>query len=786
MKSRLLKPRPLMTRLLMLSLGGLLLGACGQTAQSTSQTSAAGPAYQTAGTLPALPITGAYVPRQVIVGYRDEAALQTAASRAGASITLRLPELHAALLSLQPLRGGQALSVGQALYALQGLSGLAYVQPNALRAQVKPKVQSATAQSALQQSVRTQGISVNPDPNAAPYFPQQWALKNTPPEGMSVLGAWNTLKGAGYGVGSYPDGASSKPIILASFAEPLPPTADFKGQVVPALDFSAWLTCTVPNTDPKKNVVDPAAQNLKGGVCTPPTTLSTADIASIAANLRPDVNYNTAANSGGEASLDASNMVANGTGLLGAAYGAQIMPMAVFSEGSGAFIGDLGYAIEIIWAVQHGATILNNSLGGAATAPIVNAAINYALSQKALFVASSGDNGDTLVSNPADVPGVTAVTSTGAGGNLSNDSQVNPYVRLGAPGDDIVVNDAESFAKCSDAALCPLGVAPVSGYSYSGGTSSSSPYTAAVLALMQGAYHQKFGQFMDPGAAEDLLYSTATPAPAGPQAYTSFRIPNAQKAVQAVLALGAPATTTRGAAVVTVLGGSGAAVAQADVFLQNDQHTYSAKTGYGIGLPGTDPRTNTALPNLQDGTATFVNISPGTYKVLVGGPEVYYDGDNYGTSNPADRLTAVGTVTVTVGGAATASVQLPKTSFSVQTTASSANLHLAIAEPGGTGFVVAGTGTPTSGTFDGPGVLSGERYTLNDNYKPGVYSIGLYTGDLKAGETASVQLTVTENGKTSSLRLGTFAKGDASPASGPDSVPNIVQLFPSIRALQLK
>jgi hypothetical protein len=557
--------------------------------------------------------------------------------------------------------------------------------------------------------------------------------------------------------------------------------------VVPALDFNAWLTCTLPNTDPAAKVTDPAAQNLKNGACTPPTTLTTSDIQNIAANVQPGVNYNTNDNSGGEASLDASNMVANGTGILGTAYGAQVMPMVVFGEGSGAFTGDLSYAVEIVWAVQHGATILNNSLGGAAASPVVSAAVNYALSQNALFVVSSGDNGDTLVSNPADVPGVVAVTSTGAGGNLSNDSQVNPYVHFGAPGDDIVVNGALDFKACADPVACPQGVAPVSGYSYSGGTSSSAPYTAAVLALMQSAYHQKYGQFMTPGAAEDLLYSTGTPSVAGPQAYTGFRIPNAQNAVKAVLALGGPLAVTRGAAVVTVNGGSGAPLAQADVFLQNDQHTYSAKTGYGVGVTGADPATSGAFPDPQDGAATFLNIAPGTYQVMVGGPEVTVDGDNYGTFNYADRLTATGTVTVTVGGTAQTTVQLPKTTFAVQTTLSSPRLHLAVAEPGGTGFLVADRDTPTSGSFDSAANLrSGERYVLGSEYTPGVYTIGIYTGDLAAGESATLQLTVTENGKTSSASFGPFTKGQTSPVSGPGSVTNIVQLNPNISALQLR
>ncbi len=749
-----MKSRTAKSRALLLGLGALLLGACSQGLKSTG---ASGPTYHTAATLPALPIHGQYASGQVIVGYRDDAALDAAARRAGAQVTLRLPELHAALLTLKQL------SVGQALYALQSFSGVSFAQPNYLR----PRPQHI-ARPVPGAGARAQGITANPDPNAVPYFPQQWALKNNPPEGMSVAGAWDALKGAGVGAGSYTDGGTKKPVMLAYFAEPLPPTPDFDGQILPGLDFSAWLNCTIPNS---ADVPDPDAQNLVNGKCTPPKTLTTEDIRNIAANVQPGVNYNTPDNSGGEASLDASNMVANGAGILGAAYNAQLMPLVLFSDSGSP--SDLVYAVEIVWAVQHGATILNNSLGGAANSPVVNAATNYALAQSALFVVSSGDNGDTLVSNPADVPGTLAVTSTGAGGHLSNDSQVAPYVRFGAPGDNIVVSAALDFTACDDAVACPLGVAPVPGYAYSGGTSSSSPYTAGILALMQGAYHQKFGAFMSAGAAEDLLYDTATPAPAGTQAYTNYRIPNAQKAVQAVLNLGAQLPGTRSAALVTVLGGSGAPVSQADVFLRNDQHTYHATTGYSLGL---QPE-----PITQNGTAAFLNIAPGTYQVLVGGPETLLDGDNLGTLNPADRLTATGTVTVKLGEPATVSVPLPKTTFAVQMTTTSPNIHLAIAEPGGDGFVVAGQADAQSGTF--VGLAGGERYTLGGTYQPGLYLIGLSTSDLQDGERAFVQLTVTENGKTSNMNLGPFTKGETSPSVSDGGVAGIVQLSPGITAL---
>ena len=104
--------------------------------------------------------------------------------------------------------------------------------------------------------------------------------------------------------------------------------------------LATGLSQSVSHAAPYLLSTDPAVQNLKNGACTPPATLTTSDIQNIAANVQPGVNYNANANSGGEASLDASNMIANGSSILGAAYGAQVMPLLGFGEGSGAFTGD--------------------------------------------------------------------------------------------------------------------------------------------------------------------------------------------------------------------------------------------------------------------------------------------------------------------------------------------------------------------------------------------------------------------------------------------------------------
>jgi hypothetical protein len=619
------------------------------------------------------------------------------------------------------------------------------------------------------QAFKPQGLASGLQaPTQAPLFPQEWALMN-PPDGLDVVNAWNALSG-GLGAGSYTQGGQSKPIVVAYFAEPLPPLPDFQGQLVPGFDFTAWLCGTYPNSYISTTSGQTVSQSCNSeGFVGQGTQVF--DGAQVAPNVQPGVNYNTPDNPGGEAGLDASNMVANGYGVIGVAYDAKLMPLVVFSDNNpfgvpGGYEGDFAYAAEIVWAVDHGAQILNNSLGGAYNSPLEQQAVDYALNHGVTFVAAAGDNGDSLVSSPADLPGVLAATATTQDGNLAFLSQIAPYVQFAAPGNNIVTAEALGFQSVTPSSADPLGYAPEPGYYFVAGTSSSSPYVVGIAALIDAAYEQKFGQPMTPGEIEQVLYQTGHPLPSGTQNYIAqLRIPDAAQALAYVEGLTHPLSDPNGYAFVAVLDSQGYPVPDANVILTNAEHTYYANTatpGFFVNSPEIGQ---------NGGVAEFPNIAPGTYTVEVGASETLYDGDFPGTGNPADRLTAVGSITVRPGGLSNLSittVSLPPTTLTLELSTNNPNLQLAVAEPGNTssgsvgGFVTDGpngsNGAPQDGTFQvsHTAVTYTTTYTLNAGsasspYTPGLYLFGVYTGALKG--PANGVLTIVENGQSFDVPL---------------------------------
>ncbi len=766
-------------------LGGLglaLLAGCGLQAARPAPASSPSTAPSLAGLPP-------HAAHQVIVGYQSLSALSAAAQAVGGRVLSTIPKLRAALIELN------SLSTGQALFALQGVKGISFTQPNWQRKlfplETRP-LPAGSGQPVTASDKTSAGLvsSLNGDPTKAPYFGLQGALQG-PPGGLNVVQAWQDLAQAGEGAGSVVGTNGSQPVTVAYFAEPLAPVPDFAGQVVPGFDFNAWACGTYPNS----YLPDPSSPNYSVSQ-NPQTACSASNPAQVLnnstsfgssapANVLPGVNYNTPNNPGGESQLDVSNMVANGTGITGVAYDAQVMPLVVFSNnnpygGAGNFEGDFAYAAEILWAAGHGAQILNNSLGGQGYSPLDALAFNEALLGGVTAVAASGDNGDALVSNPADIPGVIAVTATTVGGNLSWLGQIAPYVQFGAPGNWILTAGAAGFQSCSAANPdCPLGVFPVPGYGYEAGTSSASPYLVGVAALVDGAYAQKFRRFMTPGEIDQVLAQTATQV-SGSQ--TAYGIPNAAAAVQHVNNLSAPLTNPTGYAAVYVTDSQGQPVQNANVVLTS---TSGGPTYYSQTLIGLTETTATS-------PAYFFNIQPGTYSVQVTAGLPFGNLDFAGTGNPSDEVAVSGTLTVaptslsglqsalnnetlqTALGSNVLSLSLPATTATVTLTTPHVHLALAIGEPGNTtscphvsGYVLdRGNGVTCGTAEDGSFSVSQSgsdytvSYTLGSSYALGTYAIGLSARHVTtpvAGNNTHLQIT--ENGVTTSYRVPAITPG---------------------------
>ncbi|MCA1726929.1 MAG: S8 family peptidase, partial [Actinobacteria bacterium] len=137
----------------------------------------------------------------------------------------------------------------------------------------------------------------------------------------------------------------------------------------------------------------------------------------------------------------------NNRGIAGVAWNAGILPVKVLNadgEGTDAVIAE-----GITWAVDHGARVLNLSLGGPGTSPVLKSAIDYALSRDRVVVAAAGNEGWDVKSYPAAYKGVVAVSATDPESTFAYFSNHGWWVDLAAPGMEIIstmAGDAEAYA----------------------------------------------------------------------------------------------------------------------------------------------------------------------------------------------------------------------------------------------------------------------------------------------------------------------------------------------------
>ncbi|CAM5571724.1 type VII secretion-associated serine protease [Streptomyces spiroverticillatus] len=193
-----------------------------------------------------------------------------------------------------------------------------------------------------------------------------------------------------------------------------------------------------------------------------------------------------------------------GEGVLGVAPEAKVLPVRVILEGTDPARDKAresrGNALAkgIRWAVDHGADVINLSLGddseSAHPEAEEDAAVQYALKKGAVVVASAGNGGEKgdHISYPAAYPGVIAVTAVNAAGTHASFSTRRWYATVAAPGVDIVIAD------------------PDRSYYEGWGTSAASAFVSGAVALVRAAHPD-----LPPAEIKRLLARTARDSPSG-------------------------------------------------------------------------------------------------------------------------------------------------------------------------------------------------------------------------------------------------------------------------------
>ncbi|MFN3650806.1 MAG: S8 family peptidase [Armatimonadota bacterium] len=211
----------------------------------------------------------------------------------------------------------------------------------------------------------------------------------------------------------------------------------------------------------------------------------------------------------------------NGEGAAGLAFEATIMPLKVLDEFGMGTNADIADAVR--FAADHGADIINMSLGGSRPDAVLHEACKYAVKKGVLIVCAAGNSMRGPVGYPAAFPECLAVSAVGPSGDLTFYSSVGKQVGIAAPGGEYRSEDERENGVLQN--TVPMGIREDDGYYALQGTSMASPHVAATAALVMSM------GIRDPAQVREVLARGATPKK--PAHHYGVGVLDAQRSVQA-------------------------------------------------------------------------------------------------------------------------------------------------------------------------------------------------------------------------------------------------------------
>jgi subtilisin family serine protease len=168
----------------------------------------------------------------------------------------------------------------------------------------------------------------------------------------------------------------------------------------------------------------------------------------------------------------------DGYGIAGISWSDKVLPVKIMSrEGTGS-TADL--IDGIVWAADHGATVINMSVGGFPYSQAVQDAVNYAWNSGAVLVGAAGNNRRQEDFYPASFANVVSVSATQVEDEFSHWSSWGPKVDVSAPGSSVQTTNCTT---CTYADHDTWG-----DHTYISGTSFATPNVAGVVALIRARY----------------------------------------------------------------------------------------------------------------------------------------------------------------------------------------------------------------------------------------------------------------------------------------------------------
>ena len=175
----------------------------------------------------------------------------------------------------------------------------------------------------------------------------------------------------------------------------------------------------------------------------------------------------------------------NGKGVAGGCFKCGLLTAKVLDRNGSTTDSKIINGID--WSVDHGADVVNLSLGGPGYSSVLGAAVNDASNRGAVVVAAAGNTGTTRPQYPAAYSKAIAVSATNQSDGLAGFSSHGDWVDLAAPGTNILSTRASG------------------GYGTQSGTSFSAPFVSGLAGLLasQGMSADSIRQRMQ-ATAKDL------------------------------------------------------------------------------------------------------------------------------------------------------------------------------------------------------------------------------------------------------------------------------------------
>jgi subtilisin family serine protease len=208
-----------------------------------------------------------------------------------------------------------------------------------------------------------------------------------------------------------------------------------------------------------------------------------------------------------------------------------VIPVKVLNQNGSGWSSVVAQGITYVADLKAGLladypVVINMSLGGPILDAVEKAAVDYAVAQGVIIVASAGNNGTNGMGYPGAYEPVISVAASGWVGEWLSGSWWTSNVLDPTNPDDFYITDFSSRALGGqDLDVAAPGswiVGPYKinsgntlSYYYLGGTSMASPHVAGIVALMAEKYPA-----LTAGEAESILETTAIALPAGCRAIT--------------------------------------------------------------------------------------------------------------------------------------------------------------------------------------------------------------------------------------------------------------------------